>query len=81
MTTTTRAQRVIGVRSRNTDAILYFDPGDLEFPVGDKVVVDAAVGPDLGTVALEQHGPDHFSRTAEFAMRCRARGAGRGPGS
>ena len=31
MTTTTRAQRVIGVQSRNTDAIPYFDPGDRSF--------------------------------------------------
>jgi len=33
------------------------------------------------SVVLEQRGPDDFLRTAEFAMRCRAHGAGRRPGS
>ena len=81
MTTTTHAKRVIGVRSWNTDAISSFDPGDLAFSVGDKVVADITVGPDLGPGVLEQHAPDDFLRATEFAMRCRARGVGRRPGS
>jgi cell fate regulator YaaT (PSP1 superfamily) len=50
--TTATAHRVIGVRLRRADSIAYYDPGNLEVAVGDAVVVDTPLGPDLGTMAI-----------------------------
>lgn len=46
------ATRVIGVRLKKAEAIGYFDPGDVDLAVGDRVVVDTTLGPDVGEVAL-----------------------------
>lgn len=48
--TVTHAGRVIGMRFKRAEAVAYFDPGELRPEVGDKVVVDTTLGPDLGTV-------------------------------
>lgn len=46
------AARVIGVRLKQAEAVGYFDPGELQPAVGDSVVVDTTLGPDLGKVAV-----------------------------
>ena len=39
------ARRVIGVRFKTAQAVSFYDPGDLEIAVGDKVVVDTPQRP------------------------------------
>ncbi len=46
------APRVIGVRFKTAQAVTFYDPGELEVAVGDKVVVDTTSGPDVGNVAI-----------------------------
>ena len=50
--TVAHAQRVIGIRFRRAEAVSYFDPGELRPCVGDKVVVDSTIGPDVADVVL-----------------------------
>lgn len=50
--TVSHAERVIGTRFKRADAVSYFDPGDLRLEVGDKVVVDSTIGPDVAEVVV-----------------------------
>jgi cell fate regulator YaaT (PSP1 superfamily) len=42
--------KVVGVRFKNAGKIYYFDPGDMEFSDGDKVVVETVRGLEFGEV-------------------------------
>ena len=44
--------KVIGVRFRNAGRSYYFDPGEEEYFVGEKVIVDTAFGTEIGTVTI-----------------------------
>ena len=44
--------KVIGVRFRNAGRSYYFDPGEEEYFVGEKVIVDTAVGTEIGSVTI-----------------------------
>ena len=57
--TTGTTKRVIGMRLRRAGSLAYYDPGDLEVAVGDAVVIDTSIGPDVGTVAIAPHALVH----------------------
>ncbi len=42
---------VIGVRFKEVGKVYYFDPGDLKFAIGDKVIVETVRGTECGEVA------------------------------
>ena len=44
--------KVIGVKFRCSGRLYYFDPTDIEFVRGDKVIVETARGRELGTVTI-----------------------------
>ena len=44
--------RVIGVRFERSGKVFYFDPGDLELGLMDRVVVETDSGPETATVAI-----------------------------
>jgi cell fate regulator YaaT (PSP1 superfamily) len=44
--------RVIGVRFERSGKVFYFDPGDLEVGLMDRVVVETDDGPETATVAI-----------------------------
>ncbi|MFQ5880383.1 MAG: stage 0 sporulation family protein [Dehalococcoidia bacterium] len=44
--------KVVGVRFRKAGKIYYFDPGEQELEVGDYVVAETELGPELGWVAI-----------------------------
>ncbi len=44
---------VTGVRFKEIGKVYYFDPGDIELNVGDKVLVETVKGVEIGTVAIE----------------------------
>ncbi len=44
--------KVIGVRFRNAGRSYYFDPGEDDFFVGEKVVVETAYGTEIGNVTI-----------------------------
>lgn len=43
---------ICGVRFKNVGKIYYFDPKNIEFKVGDKVIVETARGVELGEIAI-----------------------------
>ncbi|MBE3520141.1 MAG: stage 0 sporulation family protein [Firmicutes bacterium] len=43
---------VVGIRFRPAGKIYYFDPGELDLPVGTRVVVETVRGTEIGTVVL-----------------------------
>ena len=49
---TERTARIVGVRLSPTGPVRYFDPGDTDPAVGDRVVVDDDDGPQEGVVAI-----------------------------
>ena len=44
--------RVIGVRFERSGKVFYYDPGDLEVGLMDRVVVETDDGPETATVAI-----------------------------
>lgn len=44
--------RVVGIRFKKAGKVYYFDPGDLRFTVGQKVIVETARGVECGEVVL-----------------------------
>ena len=44
--------RVIGVRFERSGKVFYFDPGDLELGLMERVVVETDSGPETATVAI-----------------------------
>ena len=46
-------QLIIGVRFKPVGKIYYFSPGNIEFNVGDGVIVETARGVEYGTVVIE----------------------------
>lgn len=44
--------KVVGVKFRSTGKTYFFDPGDIEIGVGDKVIVETARGVEFGKVYL-----------------------------
>ena len=44
--------KVIGVRFRNAGRSYYFDPGEEEFFVGEKVIVETVYGVEIGSVTI-----------------------------
>lgn len=49
---------VIGVRFKNVGKIYYFDPADIEFAVGDHVIVETSRGVECGEVVMPARGVD-----------------------
>ncbi len=45
---------VVGVKFKAGGKVYYFDPKDLELPVGESVIVETARGVEFGTVAMEK---------------------------
>ena len=43
---------VVGLRFERADRIQFFDPGDLELAVGDRVTADTESGPREGVVVI-----------------------------
>lgn len=50
--------KVIGVRFREVGKIYYFAPGDMNFNVGEKVIVETVRGIECGTVVLSNREVD-----------------------
>ena len=48
--------KVVGVRFRTAGKIYYFDPKDLELPLGNHVIVETARGVEYGTVMVPPKG-------------------------
>ena len=44
--------KVVGIRFRNAGRSYYFDPGEDEFNVGEKVIVETVYGVEIGTVSI-----------------------------
>lgn len=44
--------KVVGVRFKRVGKVYYFDPGNLDLTVGDRVIVETAHGVELGEVAV-----------------------------
>ena len=44
--------RVIGVRFERSGKLFYYDPGELEVGLMDRVVVETDAGPETATVAI-----------------------------
>lgn len=44
--------KVVGVKFRNAGKVYYFDPNDMEFERGDKVIVETANGMEYGTIMI-----------------------------
>ncbi len=44
--------KVVGIRFRNAGRSYYFDPGEEEYFVGEKVVVETVYGVEIGTVSI-----------------------------
>ena len=45
-------KKIIGVRFKKPSKIYFFDPGELEPKLGDKVIVETSMGKEMGTVAV-----------------------------
>lgn len=43
---------VVGLRFERADRVHYFDPGDLELELGDRVMADTESGPREGVVVI-----------------------------
>ena len=46
---------VLGVRFKSAGRVHYFDPGDQDLAVGDRVVVETEEGPREGVVVIAPH--------------------------
>ncbi|MHB9024550.1 MAG: PSP1 domain-containing protein [Armatimonadota bacterium] len=46
---------VVGISLRTAGKIYYFDPGEIEYHQGERVLVETSRGPELGTVKLTPH--------------------------
>ncbi len=44
---------VVGVRFKDVGKVYYFDPVDLEFSIGEKVIVETVRGVECGEIAIE----------------------------
>ena len=44
---------IIGVRFKSAGKVYYFDPADLQFSRGDRVIVETARGIECGEVAMD----------------------------
>ena len=44
--------KIVGVRFKDIGKIYYFSPGDIEFDVGDGVIVETVRGVEFGKVVL-----------------------------
>ena len=47
-----KAVEVVGVRFREAGRVYFFAPGDLTPPIGTRVIVDTARGPEIGNVVM-----------------------------
>ena len=47
-------KKIVGVRFKKPGKIYFFDPEDLEINLGDKVVVETAMGDELGEVVINK---------------------------
>lgn len=57
---------IIGVKFKNNCKIYYFDPAEEIFAEGDSVVVDTAIGLELGTVAQPNSEVEQSAVTGEL---------------
>jgi len=46
---------VVGISLRTAGKLYYFDPGTAQYYIGERVLVETARGPELGTVKLVPH--------------------------
>jgi cell fate regulator YaaT (PSP1 superfamily) len=44
--------RIVGVRFRRAGRVFYFDPGELELRIDDRVVAETDEGPQVGRVVI-----------------------------
>ena len=51
-------QKVIGIKFNNLAKVYFFDPNGIDFLVGDKVLVETAVGQSLGVVSIKEREVD-----------------------
>ena len=47
-------KKIVGVRFKKPGKIYFFDPEDLEVKMGDKVVVETAMGDELGEIVVNK---------------------------
>ena len=47
-------KKIVGVRFKKPGKIYFFDPEDLEISLGDKVIVETAMGDELGEVVINK---------------------------
>ena len=47
-------KKIVGVRFKKPGKIYFFDPEDLEINLGDKVIVETAMGDELGEVVINK---------------------------
>ena len=52
MTEAKRVATVVGVRFSPTDRVKYFDPGDNDLAIGDRVLAETEGGPQEGLVVI-----------------------------
>ena len=45
---------VFGIRLKKAGKMYYFDPGDLDLNLGEKVIVETSKGLEMGTVCTER---------------------------
>ena len=45
-------KKIIGVRFKKPGKIYFFDPQDLEVEMGEKVIVETAMGDEIGEVVI-----------------------------
>ena len=59
------ARRLIGIKFNNLAKVYFFDPNGIDFLVGDKVLVETAVGQSLGVVSIKE---SRYSIDTQLAM-------------
>lgn len=47
-------KKIVGVRFKKPGKIYFFDPGDLEINMGDKVIVETSMGDEFGEVVVNK---------------------------
>ena len=47
-------KKIVGVRFKKPGKIYFFDPQNLELEMGDKVIVETAMGDELGEIVVSK---------------------------
>jgi len=53
-------KKIVGVKFRKPGKIYFFDQGDIQIKVGDKVIVETSLGQELATVKIANRQIDEL---------------------